>query len=223
MSIIKFEYVKKFYNQNTPAEVHALKGITLEIEKGELVAIIGPSGSGKSTLLHIIGCLDNVSAGIFSLDGKNTFVLSSKELALIRNKKIGFVLQEFGLIMEDTVLENVSVPLIFGDTKYKDIYKKCYKVLKDLKIDELEKKPVSQLSGGQRQRVAIARALVNDPDIILADEPTGALDTATSADIMNIIVELNKLGKTIIIVTHNPEVANRCNRVIQIIDGLAVE
>ncbi len=220
MSYIKFENVEKKYNIYTPAEVHALRGINLEIEKGESMAIIGPSGSGKSTLLHILGCIDTSTSGTYTLDGESIEKKKNNELARIRNKKMGFVLQEFGLILNQTSIENVSIPLLFGDTRLRDIRDIAYETLESLKIEHLDDTKVSQMSGGQRQRVAIARALVNDPDIILADEPTGALDTKTSAEIMKILMDLNKKGKTLIIVTHNMEVAEQCKKVISIVDGM---
>jgi len=223
VSYIKFEKVEKKYNIYTSAEVHALKGIDLEIEKGDSIAIIGPSGSGKSTLLHILGCIDKATAGTYTLDGEAIESKKSNELARIRNKKIGFVLQEFGLILNQTSIENVSIPLLFGDTRLRDIKDIAFDTLESMGIGHLDDTKVSSMSGGQRQRVAIARALVNDPDIILADEPTGALDTKTSADIMKILMDLNKKGKTLIIVTHNMEIAEQCKRVINIVDGLVKE
>ena len=207
MSFIEIKNLKKIYNANKSIEVEALKSINLIIEKGDFCSIVGVSGSGKSTLLYILGCID-----------KQT----ENELAQIRNKKIGFVLQDFGLIEEETVIENVRVPILFCKDKnlIRNFRNKAEKLLKDLGIENLKDKKVNLLSGGQRQRVAIARALINDPELILADEPTGSLDTNTAQNIMNIFKELNKSGKTIIIVTHNMELAKETQKCVKIKDGL---
>ena len=219
-SFIELNAVVKKYNINTTAEVHALRGINLKVDKSELVAVTGPSGSGKSTLLHIIGCLDRVTEGLLYIDSKKVNEISDYELAYIRNKRIGFVLQEYGLILERTSVENVAIPLMFSKIKLKNIKQKSMEMLKTVGMDDYANKKTNQLSGGQKQRVAIARALVNDPDIILADELTGALDQTTSSEIINILLELNKMGKTVILITHNIEIAQRCPRVIHIRDGL---
>ena len=205
MSFIEIKNLKKIYNANKSIEVEALKSINLIIEKGDFCSIVGVSGSGKSTLLYILGCIDKQTEGTYLLEGKNVSKMSENELAQIRNKKIGFVLQDFGLIEEETVIENVRVPILFCKDKnlIRNFRNKAEKLLKDLGIENLKDKKVNLLSGGQRQRVAIARALINDPELILADEPTGSLDTNTAQNIMNIFKELNKSGKTIIIVTHN--------------------
>ena len=212
MSFIEIKNLKKIYNANKSIEVEALKSINLIIEKGDFCSIVGVSGSGKSTLLYILGCIDKQTEGTYLLEGKNVSKMSENELAQIRNKKIGFVLQDFGLIEEETVIENVRVPILFCKDKnlIRNFRNKAEKLLKDLGIENLKDKKVNLLSGGQRQRVAIARALINDPELILADEPTGSLDTNTAQNIMNIFKELNKTGKTIIIVTHNMELAKRC-------------
>ena len=209
MSFIEIKNLKKIYNANKSIEVEALKSINLIIEKGDFCSIVGVSGSGKSTLLYILGCIDKQTEGTYLLEGKNVSMMSENELAQIRNKKIGFVLQDFGLIEEETVIENVRVPILFCKDKnlIRNFRNKAEKLLKDLGIENLKDKKVNLLSGGQRQRVAIARALINDPELILADEPTGSLDTNTAQNIMNIFKELNKSGKTIIIVTHNMELA----------------
>ena len=209
MSFIEIKNLKKIYNANKSIEVEALKSINLIIEKGDFCSIVGVSGSGKSTLLYILGCIDKQTEGTYLLEGKNLSKMSENELAQIRNKKIGFVLQDFGLIEEETVIENVRVPILFCKDKnlIRNFRNKAEKLLKDLGIENLKDKKVNLLSGGQRQRVAIARALINDPELILADEPTGSLDTNTAQNIMNIFKELNKSGKTIIIVTHNMELA----------------
>lgn len=220
MGFIELENIKKIYNPNTTLEVQALKNINLKIEKGDFCSILGVSGSGKSTLLYLLGCIDKPTSGIYKLEGKDVSNLSEKELAKIRNEKIGFVLQDFGLIEEETVIENIMVPFLFSSKNKKNIRFKIEKILKDLDIFDLQNKKVNLLSGGQRQRVAIARALIIEPEIILADEPTGSLDTDTSNNIMNIFKNLNKEGKTIIIVTHNLELAKETNKCYKIRDGL---
>jgi putative ABC transport system ATP-binding protein len=223
MSYISLEQIRKKYNVNTTAEVYALRGIELKINKGEFVSIVGPSGSGKSTLLHILGCIDTATEGRYTMQDKDLSQINNKELASIWNKKLGFVLQEFGLILNNTSIDNVSIPLMFSKTKLRDIKNIAYDTLKKVGIEELAYKKVSQLSGGQRQRVAIARALVNNPEIILADEPTGSLDENTSMEIMKLLMELNKEERTVIIVTHNMDIAKMCNRIITIKDGKVVE
>ena len=196
MSFIEIKNLKKIYNANKSIEVEALKSINLIIEKGDFCSIVGVSGSGKSTLLYILGCIDKQTEGTYLLEGKNVSKMSENELAQIRNKKIGFVLQDFWLIEEETVIENVRVPILFCKDKnlIRNFRNKAEKLLKDLGIENLKDKKVKLLSGGQRQRVAIARALINDPELILADEPTGSLDTNTAQNIMNIFKELNKKG-----------------------------
>ena len=218
--MIQLKNIEKKYNENCPGEVHALKGITLDIHQGEMVAIMGPSGSGKSTLLNIIGCMDSMTSGEYVLDGQNISEASSNQLAAIRNKKIGFVFQGYGLIWERTVEENILIPLLFSKEPLRKTCKRIDAVLEELHISDLAKRPVSQLSGGQAQRVAIARALINNPELILADEPTGALDSATAGEMINILSELNRNGKTILIVTHNPKVARECKKTYIIEDGL---
>jgi len=223
VSYIELKNLHKRYNINTAAEVHALRGVDLKIEKGELLSIIGPSGSGKSTLLHILGCIDIANEGSFKMNEVEVNELKNDQLADIRNKKMGFVLQEFGLLLNQTAFDNVSVPLMFDKISLKEIKGKVLNALKDVGVEELAFKKVSQLSGGQKQRVAIARALVNNPEIILADEPTGALDNKTSGEIVYTLLELNRSGRTIIIVTHNIEVAKKCSRIITIEDGVIVK
>lgn len=203
-------------NKNTTT---ALNGVSLNVEKGDMISIMGPSGSGKSTLLYIIGCLDTPTTGLYQLNGTDVFSLSDKERAKIRNKVFGFVLQQFALIEEETALENVATPLMFGKTNFSKIDKIAEDMLKLLDIDSLSEKKVKTLSGGEKQRVAIARALVNNPDIILADEPTGSLDSKTTLQIMELFTNLNKNGKTIIIITHDPEVAKSCPLRYHIMDG----
>ncbi|MDD4493535.1 MAG: ABC transporter ATP-binding protein [Eubacteriales bacterium] len=219
MSIIKVRNLKKVYNRGKESEVKALRGIDLSVEQGEMIAIMGPSGSGKSTLLHILGCLDTPTEGEYLFKDMRVGDLNNSQLSAIRNKNMGMVLQEFGLLLDVTAWENVSIPLLFDDTKVRDIKRLALNKLGDLNIEHLSLKKVSQLSGGERQRVAIARALINNPDVIFADEPTGSLDSKTADDIMQIFVDLNKRGITIIIVTHSQDVAERCGRTVKIFDG----
>ena len=218
--MLKLTNIIKKYNEGKPNEVEALRGVDLTVEKGEMIAIMGPSGSGKSTLLNIIGCMDTLTSGSYLCDGEEVASLSQKKLAALRNKKFGFVLQDFGLLADRSVEENVMVPLLFSKESLKSSTKRIKPILENLGIADLAKRRANQLSGGQAQRVAIARALVNEPDVILADEPTGALDTHTSEDVVNIFKTLNQQGKTIIIVTHNPEVAKACDKTYIIRDGL---
>ena len=199
--------------------IKVLSDVNIHIEKGEIFGIIGHSGAGKSTLLHILACIDSYESGEYYIDDTLVKNCSEKKLAQIRNKKIGMVMQDFALIEEYTVQENLLVPLIFGKVKKREQSKKIMDVLEKVNIAELKDKRVNQLSGGQKQRVAIARALINSPEYILADEPTGALDSNTSDDIMDVFEELNKNGHTVIIVTHDNGVAARCQRVIEIKDG----
>lgn len=210
---------KKFY-QGTDAEVIALNGVDISVDKGEIIAIIGRSGSGKSTLMHILGCVDKPTNGDYEFCGISVCTLSETELAVIRNQKIGFVLQEFGLILNKTALENVSIPLFFNSNiKYRDIKKIALNALEQVGLSHKANHLVAELSGGQKQRVAIARAIVNKPELILADEPTGALDRGTADEIMNLFHDLNDKGITIVIVTHDQSIASQCQRIITISDG----
>lgn len=221
MGIIKIENLHKIYNENKPNAVHALRGINMEIEEGETVAIMGISGSGKSTLLHIIGCMDKATDGKYYLNGEDISGLNGKELAKIRNNEIGFVLQDYGLIENESVFQNVKLPLMFSEKyQYSKINARVKEVLGLFGIDEFYKKKVRDLSGGQKQRVAIARAVVNEPKIILADEPTSALDSATSEEILGVFDELHNMGKTVIMVTHDKRVADRMQRIVYIKDGI---
>lgn len=218
--MIQIKNLVKVYNKGKINEFCALKGIDLSIEEGEMVAIIGKSGAGKSTLLHILAAIDSYDKGSYLVDGVSVGDLKEKDRARFRNQKIGIVMQDYALIDEYTIEENVQIPLIFGKVKGNDVRReKIMTALENVGLAELAKKPVRQLSGGQKQRVAIARALVNNPTFLLADEPTGALDSKTSGEIMDVFEKLNQGGKTVIIVTHDMEVAARCGRVIEISDG----
>ena len=200
--------------------VHVLKGIDLDIKKGEYVAIMGPSGSGKSTLMNLLGCLDTPTSGSYILNGKDVSQMSDDELAEIRNHEIGFVFQTFNLLPRTTALENVALPMIYAGKSKKDRTKRAEEVLEDVGLaDRMDHKP-NQLSGGQRQRVAVGRALVNKPSIILADEPTGNLDSKTSEEIMLLIDDIHKNGNTVIVVTHEEDIAARAHRIIRLLDGM---
>jgi putative ABC transport system ATP-binding protein len=201
-------------------EVHALRGVNLRIRRNEYVAIMGPSGSGKSTLMNLIGCLDSPSQGSYCLNGHDVSRLSDDELARIRNKEIGFVFQTFNLLARATALHNVELPLIYNGTNATDRIIRAKSVLESVGLGtRMDHKP-NEMSGGQRQRVAIARALVNSPSIILADEPTGNLDSKTGVEIMALFEDLHRQGNTIVLVTHEPDIAEHANRVVTIRDGV---
>ena len=216
--VIRTTELTKTYQMGTE-EVHALRGVNLEIKKGEYVAIMGPSGSGKSTLMNLIGCLDSPTAGQYWLAGRLVSELDDDELAYIRNKEIGFVFQTFNLLPRATALHNVELPLIYNGTPAEERLEKAKQALSRVELtDRMNHKP-NELSGGQRQRVAIARALVNSPSIVLADEPTGNLDSKTGEEIMALFANLHSQGNTIILVTHEHDIAQHAHRIIFIRDG----
>ena len=211
--------VSKIYNQGKANETQALQHVTLTIKKGDMVAITGPSGSGKSTLLHIIAGIDAQTSGVYEYDGNDVRKMSDRGKCELRNKKIGIILQDFGLLGNDTVLRNICLPEIIAGTYKKSFDKKVRVLLQQVGLEGLEHKKVNQLSGGQRQLVAICRALAMDAEVIVADEPTGALDLSNTESLMDLLERLNKQGITVIIVTHDPYVANRCTMEYVIEDG----
>lgn len=217
--MIEVSNLTKIYNHKRSNEFTALKGVSLCINDGEMTAIIGKSGAGKSTLLHILACIDDYQGGEYKIDGILVKNLSEKVFANIRNEKIGMVMQDFALVEDFSAIENVLLPLEFSKRKKPNRSELAMNALRSVGMEQFAKKPVNKLSGGQKQRVAIARAIVNEPSIILSDEPTGALDTKTSAEIMGVFKKLNSEGKTVVIVTHDPKVAERCGRIIEISDG----
>lgn len=219
MNIINIEHIAKIYQVGLE-EVRALRDVTLRIDKNEYVAIMGPSGSGKSTLMNMLGCLDTPTSGKYEFNGVNVSEMNDNELARIRNKEIGFVFQTFNLLPRSDALHNVELPLIYAGVSYNERREKAYKALVDVGLEDRVHHKPNELSGGQRQRVAIARALVTNPSIILADEPTGNLDSKTGEEIMNLFNEIQQKGNTIILVTHEEYIAEHAARIIRLKDGL---
>lgn len=217
--LIELRDIAKIYQMGLQ-EVKALQSITLDIAPNEYVALMGPSGSGKSTLMNILGCLDTPTRGTYVLNGLDVSHLIDNELAEIRNKEIGFVFQTFNLLHRYTALENVGLPLIYAGLGKEEREARAKEVLEQVGLGDRMKHKPNELSGGQRQRVAVARALVNRPSIILADEPTGNLDSKTSIEIMQLISDIHKAGNTVILVTHEPDIAKNAHRIIHLIDGL---
>ncbi len=218
-SIIHLEEIRKSYFMGKH-ELEVLKGISLDVLKNEYIALMGPSGSGKSTLMNIIGCLDTPTSGKYILNGFDVSEMEDNDLATIRNKQIGFVFQQFNLLPRLTALENVALPLVYGGMGKKQRNEKARQVLEMVNLSDRSHHRPNELSGGQSQRVAIARALVNDPAIILADEPTGNLDTKTSHEIMEIFGEIHKRGNTVMLVTHEEDIAHHAHRVVRLRDGM---
>ena len=218
-TIIRLKDISRKYTVGTEI-IHALRSITTEIRKNEYVALMGSSGSGKSTLMNIIGCLDTPSGGSYELRGTNVSNMTDGELAEIRNKEIGFVFQTFNLLPRSTALENVALPLVYAGVSKDERESRALKALEEVGLSDRVKHRPNELSGGQRQRVAVARALVNKPAIILADEPTGNLDSRTSEEIMLLFEEIHKKGNTIIVVTHEEDIARHAHRIVRLRDGL---
>lgn len=218
MELLKIRNIKRDFTLGSQT-LHVLKGIDLTIKKGEYVAFMGPSGSGKSTFMNILGCLDTPTSGSYVLNGKDVSSLSDNQLAEIRNKEIGFVFQTFNLMPRSTALENVALPMVYAGKGKEERTQRAKEVLEQVGLsDRLDHKP-NELSGGQRQRVAVGRALVNHPSIILADEPTGNLDSKTSVEIMNLFDQIHSKGNTVILVTHEEDIAQHAHRVIRLRDG----
>jgi len=217
--IITTRGLTKVYGENGNA-VHALRGIDLDVERGEFVALVGPSGSGKSTLMAILGCLDTPSAGTYALDGEQVQDLSGPELAAIRNEKVGFVFQQYNLLPKASISRNVELPMLYAGVGRKERRQRAQELLEKVGLGDRSNALPAQLSGGQRQRVAIARALANRPALLLADEPTGALDTKTGEEVLALFRELHAQGNTVVLVTHDPGIAARAERRVELRDGL---
>ncbi|MGN0182060.1 MAG: ABC transporter ATP-binding protein [Candidatus Ornithomonoglobus sp.] len=219
--LVELKDIYKIYHMGE-TDVHALDGISLTIDRGEFVAIVGSSGSGKSTCMNIIGCLDVPTSGTYKLNGRNITNYSEDELADVRNKMLGFIFQQYNLIPKLTVIENVQLPLLYAGLSEKEQRKRAMLALKRVGLDSKAKNLPAQLSGGQQQRVSIARALAGNPSVILADEPTGALDSKTGRDVMLFLQQLNREGNTIILITHDNSIAARASRIIRVTDGRIV-
>lgn len=219
MSLLEINNLSKTYHLGKDNAVEAVRDFSLSVNSGEMLAIVGRSGSGKSTLLHIIGGMDTPTGGTVLYQGKAIPYKNLNKLAAYRNKQVGFVLQNFGLLMRESAVDNVCVPLLFSGCTPRKAKRKALEIMDEVGIASLAGRNVSELSGGQKQRVAIARALVNSPELILADEPTGALDSRTSAEIVDLLKSLNRQGKTVIVVTHDMAVAQECDRIIELADG----
>lgn len=217
--MITLEKITKEYNIGKPNQLTALDDINLEIDDGEMIAVMGPSGAGKSTLAHILACLENPTSGNYRFDGKDVSKLNDSQLSKVRNKDIGILLQNFALLQEDTALGNCEIPLYFSKTRLPEMKKKAFQALKKVGIEDLAKQKVGTMSGGQQQRVALARAIVCEPKLVIADEPTGALDSVTADAVMGQLELLNDSGTTMLIVTHDEKVAARCSRLLRIKDG----
>ncbi len=222
MKIIATRGLEKTYGSNGTA-VHALRGIDLTVESGEFVALIGPSGSGKSTLMAILGCLDVPTGGTYALDGRQVEKLTGADLAAIRNEKIGFVFQQYNLLPKATILRNVELPMLYAGVPRRERRQRALELLEKVGIPDKAGALPAQLSGGQRQRVAIARALANRPALLLADEPTGALDTKTGEEVLALFRELHEQGNTVVLVTHDPGIAARAERRVELRDGVILQ
>ena len=220
--MISAERITKIYRKGEQ-EVRALAGVDLHIKSGEFVSIMGPSGSGKSTLMHILGCLDKPTVGTYLLDGTEVSTLNDRALSRIRCEKVGFVFQSFNLLPQEDVLHNVEIPMLYHGVRRKERLNRARDIVRSVGLEGRINHIPSELSGGETQRVAIGRALVNDPAIILADEPTGNLDTKTGEDIMKLFRDINERGKTVIVVTHEPEIASHSDRIIRMRDGSIVD
>lgn len=217
--LIELNQIDMKYNKGQENEVHALKQASLSVEQGDFVGLVGASGSGKTTFLQIIGGMIRPTGGDYFFDGMNVRAMKDRQLARFRNQKIGYVLQDYGLLRDRNVLENVCLPMMFSHMKWHAVENRAMELLTELHIDHLKTRRVNQLSGGQNQLVAVARALAMNPPVILADEPTGSLDSNTSAHLMESLIKLNNAGTTILIVTHNEEISRQCKRIVRIRDG----
>lgn len=217
--LIELNQIDMKYNKGQENEVHALKQASLSVEQGDFVGLVGASGSGKTTFLQIIGGMIRPTGGDYFFDGMNVRAMKDRQLARFRNQKIGYVLQDYGLLRDRNVLENVCLPMMFSHMKWHAVENRAMELLTELHIDHLKTRRVNQLSGGQSQLVAVARALAMNPPVILADEPTGSLDSNTSAHLMESLIKLNNAGTTILIVTHNEEISRQCKRIVRIRDG----